>query len=55
MYMLDTNVLIRVIRRPEDSICQRILQHVGGDLCISSITYAELVYGARHSSNFNPF
>ena len=52
MYMLDTNVLIRAIRRPADSVCEKILQHVGGELCVSSITYAELVYGARHSSNF---
>ncbi len=52
MYMLDTNILIRAIRRPADSVCGKILQHVGGELCISSVTYAELVYGARHSSNF---
>ena len=51
MYMLDTNILIRVIRRPDDPVCQRILRMIGGELCVSSITYAELVYGAKHSSN----
>lgn len=52
MYMLDTNILIRAIRRPDDPVCERIFQMIGGDLCISSITYAELIYGAKHSSNF---
>ena len=52
MYMLDTNILIRVIRRPDDPVCRRILEMIGGELCISSITFAELVYGAKHSSNY---
>ncbi len=52
MYMLDTNILIRIIRHPDDPVCQRIFQLIGGELCISSITFAELVYGAKHSSNY---
>ncbi len=52
MYMLDTNILIRVIRRPDDQVCQRILSLIGGEMCVSSITFAELVYGAKHSSNY---
>jgi tRNA(fMet)-specific endonuclease VapC len=52
MYMLDTNILIRIIRHPADPVCQRVSQKIGGELCISSITYAELVYGAKHSSNY---
>ena len=52
MYMLDTNILIRIIRHPADPVCQRVFQKIGGELCISSITYAELVYGAKHSSNY---
>lgn len=52
MVMLDTNILIGVIRHPDSPACQRILQKIGGELCISSITYAELVYGAKHSSNY---
>lgn len=52
MYMLDTNILIRAIRNPNDPVCERIIRKIGGNLCISSITYAELVYGAKHSSNF---
>lgn len=52
MYMLDTNILIRAIRRPEDPVCARILREIGSRLCVSSITYAELVYGAKHSSDY---
>ena len=52
MYMLDTNILVRAIRHPADPVCSRIYQEYGGNLCISSITYAELVYGAKHSSNY---
>lgn len=53
MYMLDTNILIRAIRRPQDPVCEKIASHIGGELCISSITYAELVYGARRSANYS--
>ena len=52
MYMLDTNILIRAIRRPDHPVCRKIYGLIGGNLCISAITYAELVYGAKHSSNF---
>ena len=52
-YMLDTNILIRAIRRNGEHVRSKLLEHLGGDLCISSITYAELVYGARHSSDFD--
>ncbi len=53
MYMLDTNILVRAIRHPDDPVCSRINQEYGGNLCISSITYAELVYGAKHSSDYH--
>ena len=52
MYMLDTNILIRAIRRPQDPVCEKILSHIGGELCVSSITYAELVYGAKRSAHY---
>ena len=51
MYMLDTNILIRAIRHPDDPVCRRILPEIGGNLCISAITYAELVYGAKRSAH----
>ena len=51
MYMLDTNVIVMAIRHPEWPICQRIRNHTGKDLLISSITYGELIYGI-HKSKF---
>ena len=52
MVMLDTNILIRAIRQPDDPVCEEIFRRIGGELCISSITYAELIYGAKHSSDY---
>ena len=52
MYMLDTKILVRAIRHPDDPVCSRICQEYGGNLCISSVTYAELVYGAKHSTDY---
>ena len=51
MYMLDTNAIIMSIRHPEWQISTKIEKHLGKDLCISSITYAELVYGIKKSNN----
>lgn len=50
MYMLDTNAVIMAVRHPDWPICDRVKDHLGKDLCISSITYGELVYGIRKSS-----
>ena len=50
MYMLDTNAIIMAIRHPDWPICQKIRAHLGKDLCISSITYGELVYGIQKSA-----
>ena len=50
MFMLDTNALIAAARHPDWPIRERIRQHLGVDLCISAITYAELEYGIRKSA-----
>ncbi|MBQ7501747.1 type II toxin-antitoxin system VapC family toxin [bacterium] len=50
MYMLDTNVIIMAVRHPEWPVCGRVKERLGKDLCISSVTYGELVYGIRKSS-----
>lgn len=50
MYMLDTNVIIRAVRHPDDPIRARLKRHLGRDLCISSVTYGELVYGIKKSA-----
>ena len=51
MYMLDTNVIIMVVRHPEWKISEIVKDHLGKDLCISSITYGELEYGIMKSQN----
>jgi len=48
-YMLDTNIVIYTIKnRP--AIARRAFKQHEGQLCISSITWGELVYGAERSS-----
>ena len=50
MYMLDTNAVIMAVRHKDWPIYEKIKAHLGKDLCISSITYGELVYGIEKSS-----
>ena len=48
-YMLDTNIAIHVIkRRPFDMLA--IFNQHAGQLCISSITLAELLHGVEKSA-----
>jgi len=47
--MLDTNIAIYVIKRRPIELLQVFNQHTG-QLCISSITYAELLHGVEKSS-----
>ena len=49
-YMLDTNNVIYTMKNKPDSVRERFKKH-HGRMCISSITYMELVYGAERSSN----
>ena len=51
MFMLDTNILIFSIRHPDSVCAKRLADHVGRDVCISVVTYAELVYGVENSSD----
>jgi len=48
-YMLDTNIAIHVIKRRPIGMLQVFNQHAG-QLCISSITLAELLHGVEKSS-----
>ena len=54
-YMLDTNVCIHIMKHKPESVLQTFRQHPIGDVCVSSITYAELCYGvskgARREQN----
>ena len=49
-YMLDTNIVIYTMKNKPDSVRERFKKY-HGRMCISSITYMELVYGAERSSN----
>lgn len=47
-YMLDTNIVIYVMNNRPAAVLDTFNQHVG-TMCISSITLAELIYGAEKS------
>jgi tRNA(fMet)-specific endonuclease VapC len=49
-YMLDTNVCVYIIRNKSPKLLQKLAQHSPSDVCISSITAAELQYGVHKSS-----
>ena len=51
MYMLDTNILIYAMRHPQDRLVDKLIYHAGEDICISTITLAELELGVLRSSN----
>ena len=48
-YMLDTNICIYVIKHKPKQVIHRFLEHDPEELCISSITYAELMHGVEKS------
>ena len=52
-YMLDTNVLINLIRNNQDKVRERLSQENISEVCMSSITYAELEYGVSKSQAMN--
>ena len=49
-YMLDTNICIYVSKQKPIEVVQKFLQQRAEDLCVSSITVAELEYGIQKSS-----
>ena len=49
IYMLDTNICIYIIKRKPQSVINKFKQCSINDVCISSITYAELEYGVSKS------
>lgn len=48
-YMLDTNICIFVIKHKPENVIRKFIEHEPEDLCISSITYAELMHGVEKS------
>lgn len=49
-YMLDTNICIYAIKKKPAGVISRIMQHDPADICISSMTYAELMHGVEKSN-----
>lgn len=47
-YMLDTNIVIYTMKNRPQTVKQLFKRH-HGQMCISSITLGELVFGAEHS------
>lgn len=50
-YMLDTNMCIYLMKSQPKAVAQRFAQCYVGDVVMSSITYAELEFGAALSAN----
>lgn len=48
-YMLDTNICIYAIKHKPEAVIQRFLQHDPEEMCISAVTYAELMHGVEKS------
>ena len=48
-YMLDTNICIYVIKHKPDIVIQRFLQYDPEEICVSAVTYAELMHGVEKS------
>lgn len=48
-YMLDTNICIYAIKHKPEQVFVNLRKHDPADICISSVTYAELVYGVEKS------
>ncbi len=49
-YMLDTNIVIYTIKNKPEEIKKAFVAHYG-QVCISTVTLMELVYGAEKSAN----
>lgn len=48
-YMLDTNIVIYTIKRRPSQVREAFKAH-SGQMCISSVTWGELIYGAERSA-----
>lgn len=50
MYMLDTNICIYAIKNKPPKVFQTLQAHDPSEICISAVTYAELVHGVEKSA-----
>ena len=49
-YMLDTNICIYAIKHKPEKVFQKLKSIDPKDVCISSVTYAELMHGVEKSA-----
>ena len=49
-YMLDTNICIYAIKHKPEKVFQKLQTIDPQDVCVSSVTYAELVHGVEKSA-----
>ena len=47
--MLDTNICIYAIKHKPERVLLRLQEHDPSEICISSVTYTELVHGVEKS------
>lgn len=50
-YMLDTNICVYAIKHKPEQVFRRLQEHAPSEVCISSVTYAELVHGVEKSQS----
>ena len=48
-YMLDTNICIYLIKHKPPQVFEKLQEHNPDEICISAVTYAELVHGVEKS------
>ncbi|MCR5798662.1 MAG: type II toxin-antitoxin system VapC family toxin [Lachnospiraceae bacterium] len=48
-YMLDTNICIYAIKHKPEKVFHKLQEVEPEDVCVSSVTYAELVHGVEKS------
>ena len=48
-YMLDTNICIYIIKHKPEAVIRKFVLHDPDEICISAVTYAELIYGVEKS------
>ena len=49
-YLLDTNIVIYTMKNLPQQVKRRFKQHKD-QMCISSVTLGELIFGAEHSQH----
>ena len=49
-YLLDTDICIYILNERDEKLRSRFLKHVSAQIAVSTLTEAELFYGAVHSA-----